>query len=79
MIPDSRHPEGGDGLIQVGRVKLAENIGRALSESGCVAEQAALTKVAPLHPGKRHSPAFGRTSDDYTANYLFRIDLARIA
>ena len=58
MIPDSRHPEGGDGLmIQAGRA-LADNIGRALSESGCVAEQVDLTKVALLHPRKRHSPAF---------------------
>ena len=51
MIPYSRHPEGrvGGGLSQVGR---------ALRQSVRVAEQPALTEVAPLHPGKRYSPGF---------------------
>ena len=57
MIPDSRHPEGGDGLIQAGRA-LANTMGRALSELSSVAEQVDLTQVALLHPGRRHSPAF---------------------
>ena len=44
MFPYSRHPKGGvgGGLIEVGG---------ALAESARVADQPALTEVAPVHPG----------------------------